>query len=214
MSKKSKKRSQRRHDASIGLLSAFEERLYALRRQRGVLRLYEGDPGQFSPRVLAWAGMLHALAVAAFFELKDLFYGPDLPDVPVDTAAIASGDSGCAALGMYYRGENRIGVNPYACLEHEQAADEMVETVAHELVHYWCAHNGIDDTTWGRDGRGKMKCIHNGRFRRAAMEHGLRCGIGPDGFNETSLTDESWELIRRECPTTAKILDVCHGAWL
>ena len=115
-----------------------------------------------------------------------------------------------STIGKYSRSEVRICVNTFVCLNYEEAANEVLETMAHELVHYWNAYNGIKDCDNRFDASGARVQFHNGMFRKAAMEHGPRCGLGASGFGETSLTDESWELIKEKYPHTWDFLDECH----
>lgn len=155
--------------------------------------------------------LLTNLALAAVFELKDALYGDDLPDITLCFRRLVSGD-GHVALGLYSPSYQDISLDPVAALGYEDAAKEFLETLVHEFVHYWCHHKGISDgePVPGK-ANNKFAWFHNARFRQAAREHGLVCslgegGLGGNGFDRTSLTDETWKLIRTQCPVTSHYL--------
>lgn len=60
----------------------------------------------------------------------------------------------------------------------------MAESLIHEMTHYYCYLNGIEDV----DETGS----HNENFQQAAREHGQECEAGENGLSTTGITLESW----------------------
>jgi len=173
---------------------AFLRRLFTEER-----RLYEG---------------LLFLGSVAVFELKDAFYGDELPDIPVwhgrllveSNPANVIGSN--VANGMFSPRQAVIKLNAGSHMHYEDPANEMLVTVAHELVHYWCHHQGIVDLERRcSEPTGKVLYFHNAEFKKAAEEHGLRCRLGTQGFDWTALTEEALARIREECILTNSTLE-------
>lgn len=101
-------------------------------------------------------------------------------------------------LGMFLTGENSpysdkptIIINPY---KHWDLLDDdagltdyflfMTDTLAHEMIHYYCHLHGITDT--------KDDGTHTDEFMDACKSHWIECGDGDQGKNLTSIGIGGW----------------------
>lgn len=99
-------------------------------------------------------------------------------------------------LGMYLNPEAEGGFGVSAIYVNPNVSEEvgertgsgtyyvMVETLVHEMTHYYNYLQGIEDT----DGEGR----HNERFREAALAHGQECEEAGNGKSATALTLEGY----------------------
>lgn len=79
-----------------------------------------------------------------------------------------------------------ININP---INMNREPEEILGTLLHEMVHYYCTLNNIKDVKSG----GK----HTIEYKNVCVSHGLNCELDEDkGYNQTSLNDESIELIK------------------
>lgn len=75
-----------------------------------------------------------------------------------------------------------ININP---INMNRPLDEVLETLLHEMVHYYCTLNNIKDV--------KGNGVHTDLFCIQCESHGLNCEIGGKGYDLTSLKPEVLE---------------------
>lgn len=79
-----------------------------------------------------------------------------------------------------------ININP---INMNRDPEEILETLLHEIVHYYCTLNNIKDVKSGGE--------HTIEYKNVCESHGLNCELDEDkGYNQTSLNDESIELVK------------------
>lgn len=101
-----------------------------------------------------------------FHVLNKVYYNGELP-MPVITIMTSARTYGHFTVGKVWRAEeqrlNEINISA----EHiDRPIENIMATLAHEMVHYFCQQNGISDTSQG--GR-----YHNKRFKEEAEKRGL-----------------------------------------
>lgn len=79
-----------------------------------------------------------------------------------------------------------ININP---INMNREPEEILATLEHEICHYYCTLHNIKDVKSG----GK----HTIEYKNVCESHGLNCELdGDKGYNQTSLNDESIELVK------------------
>jgi len=192
-------------DALIRRVDEIKERMLNMKKAGRPSNVFSDGEGEFwnrlPPQAKLYYHNLLFLGTIAVCELKDAFYGNELPDIPVWHVSILC-DLGI--VDGYFDTESAlIGLNTIMHMNYDDPENKLLETVAHELVHYWCHHQGIADVEERcSELTGKEVLFHNAEFKKAAEKHGLRCRFGVEGFSRTELTDEAWARIRKECALT------------
>lgn len=78
-----------------------------------------------------------------------------------------------------------ININP---INMNRDPEEILETLLHEMVHYYCTLHNIKDVKSG----GK----HTIEYKNVCESHGLNCELDEDkGYNQTNLNEESIKLV-------------------
>jgi len=112
----------------------------------------------------------------AFFSPDKRYYGRYEPAIVINTRAIGAMVEAGAFLNVY---------------------EGILDTMAHEAVHYWCWLNDVNDT----DEQG----AHNELFRVAAIAHGLECEERDGSWGATALS--LYGAIATQGHLTAEALD-------
>lgn len=111
-------------------------------------------------------GSMQELLERAFKVLNIVYYDGELPD-PVITIMSSPRTNGHFTVGRVWKesDEQKHEINISA--EHlDRPIENIIATLQHECVHYYCSLNGIPDTSQG--GR-----YHNKNFKREAEARGL-----------------------------------------
>ena len=119
-----------------------------------------------------------------FEVLNRVYFNNELPPIMI-TIMTSPRSYGHFTLGKIWRAEeghyNEINISA----EHlDRPIENIMGTLMHEMVHYYCQLNNIDDTS--KDGR-----YHNKRFKREAERRGLSISSAKYiGYSVTTPTEE------------------------
>ena len=111
-------------------------------------------------------GSMQEVLEYAFKVLNEVYYDNELPD-PIITIMSSPRTNGHFTVGKVWKenDEKRHEINISA--EHlDRHIENIIATLQHEMVHYYCSLNDIPDTSQG--GR-----YHNKNFKREAEARGL-----------------------------------------
>jgi len=102
----------------------------------------------------------------SFDVLNEVYFGGELPPIVI-TLQSSPRSNGHFTVGRVWRAEeehfNEINIS----VEHlDRPIENIIATLCHEMVHYYCQLKGIQDTSQG--GR-----YHNKNFKRVAESKGL-----------------------------------------
>lgn len=136
-----------------------------------------------------------AAITALLFDLlnRSLFDGR-LPTPAFEVAGLRN-SAGGLLLGVFTEpGEEgctvpTIHINPYEAdllasrNDFETWTQAVADTLLHEMVHYHCYVNGLEDCE---------EDYHTEVFRNEAEAHGLDCGMNENGWNMTSISVKGW----------------------
>lgn len=125
-----------------------------------------------------------------FDVLNEVYFNNELPPIVI-TLQSSPRSRGHFTVGKVWRAEethmNEINIS----VEHlDRPIENIMATLCHELVHYYCQLNGIQDTS--QSGR-----YHNKNFKREAEARGLIIGYAKYiGYSVTEPSEEFVEVIR------------------
>lgn len=125
-----------------------------------------------------------------FEVLNRVYFDNELPPIVI-TIMSSPKTNGHFSIGKIWRAEeghyNEINISA----EHlDRPIENIMATLCHEMVHYYCQLNGIQDTSKG--GR-----YHNKNFKREAELRGLSIGYHKYiGYSLTTPTDEFIQVVK------------------
>ena len=136
-----------------------------------------------------------AFMAEAYKAINEALYYGSLPEV---INGYLAQETASGALGVYVspeknylnRGEHGIVLNERSLSEAVEDGDfvnmymAIIDTMAHEVVHYWCNLNGIRDV--------EKSGNHTKLFRVAALAHGLDCKQSRKGYAATRISVPGW----------------------
>lgn len=127
----------------------------------------------------------------AFGVLNDVYFGSALP-MPVITMQSSRKSYGHFTVGRVWRaGEERLNEINISVEHIERPIENIIATLMHECIHYYCQLNGIADTS--QNGR-----YHNKYFKEEAEKRGLIVSKARDiGWSVTEPSQEFTEVLGR-----------------
>lgn len=130
----------------------------------------------------------------AFDVLNKEYYEGKLPDIVI-TIMSSPRTNGHFTVNKEWTVEDTKMHEINISAEHlNRSLEEIISTLQHELVHYYCSLNGIADTS--QNGR-----YHNKRFKEEAEKRGLiitKSAIMPSiGYSVTAPTPEFCQLLHK-----------------
>ena len=136
-------------------------------------------------------GSMQEVLEYAFRVLNEVYYNNELPE-PIITIMSSPRTNGHFTVGKVWK-ENDTKLHEInISAEHlDRTIENICATLNHEMVHYYCSLNGIQDTSQG--GR-----YHNKRFQVEATRRGLHIEQGKYiGWSITNPTLEFINILRK-----------------
>lgn len=126
----------------------------------------------------------------AFNIFNEIYFDGELPPIVI-TIMSSPRSNGHFTCGKVWRSEDERMHEINISAEHlNRPIENICATLIHEMVHYYCSLNGIQDVSQG--GR-----YHNKNFKREAEKRGLIISQGQYiGWSITNPSDELIEVIR------------------
>ena len=111
-------------------------------------------------------GSIQEVLEYAFHVLNEAYYDNELPD-PIITIMSSPRTNGHFTIGKVWKENEEMRHEINISAEHlDRPIENIIATLNHEMVHYYCSLKGIPDTSQG--GR-----YHNKNFKREAESRGL-----------------------------------------
>ncbi|MBQ7507018.1 MAG: SprT-like domain-containing protein [Lachnospiraceae bacterium] len=125
-----------------------------------------------------------------FDVLNKVYFASALP-VPVITIMTSPRTNGHFTTGRTWRAENEYLHEINISAEHlDRPIENIMATLCHEMVHYYCLINGIKDTS--QNGR-----YHNRKFKEEAEKRGLQISYAQGiGYSATEPRDDFKEILK------------------
>lgn len=126
----------------------------------------------------------------SFSVLNRVYFNNELPPIVI-TIMSSPKTNGHFTVGKVWKAEeghyNEINISA----EHlDRPIENIMATLCHEMVHYYCQLNGIQDTSKGG-------CYHNKNFKREAELRGLSIGYHKYiGYSVTTPIDEFIQVLK------------------
>ena len=133
----------------------------------------------------------------AFAVINHRLFNDELPPIMIDY--ITKDPEGWHECAACFRGYEDGRKPPFIVLQCGSDSDPMegmdldtINDLCHELIHYCCYLNGIEDIDWE-----KAPQYHNLDFKKTAEDHGATCSYSDDkrGYNMTEWPQEVLEKI-------------------
>lgn len=135
---------------------------------------------------------LYEVLYKAFGLFNEHYYDNELPNCMITLQKKRDNNLGSFITEPIWFNKNsddeiyEININP---INMNREPSEILGTLNHEMVHYYCTLHNIKDVKSG----GK----HTIEYKNVCESHGLNCELDEDkGYNQTSLNEESIELVK------------------